>query len=159
MGQIELRQAASLVALVNVNAGPLDLKETQYGSIPRRLPVRQRAICGDGPTIPGRPLPLSRLPQASRALFHASAIFPENSVTIDGETRDYAGRHFCPRCGSTVFARSGDEIEVNLGSLDAPDQLMPTYESWTVRRESWLPQFPLKRRYERDRDETSRFEE
>lgn len=36
---------------------------------------------------------------------------------------------------------------------------MPTYESWTVRRESWLPQFPLKRRYERDRDETSRFEE
>lgn len=82
------------------------------------------------------------------ALFHASAIFPENSVTIDGETRDYAGRHFCPRCGSTVFARSGDEIEVNLGSLDAPDQLMPTYESWTVRRESWLPQFP-------SRDDTS----
>jgi hypothetical protein len=60
---------------------------------------------------------------------------------------------------SIVFARTGDEIEVNLGSLDAPDQLMPTYESWTVRRESWLPPFPLKRRYERDRDETSRFED
>ena len=66
------------------------------------------------------------------ALFHASAIFPQDAVTIDGETRDYAGRFFCPRCGSPVFARTADEIEVNLGSLDAPDQLMPTYESWIV---------------------------
>ena len=73
------------------------------------------------------------------ALFHASAVFPHNSVTIDGETRDYAGRFFCPRCGSSIFARTADEIEVNLGSLDAPDQLKPTYESWIVRRESWSP--------------------
>ena len=80
-------------------------------------------------------------------------------MTIEGETRDYAGRSFCPRCGSSVFQRSGDEIEVSLGSLDAPDQLTPTYELWTVRRESWLPPFPLANRYERDRDPTSRFEE
>src|SRR5688572_7522888 len=92
------------------------------------------------------------------ALFHASAIFPQEAVTIEGETRDYAGRFFCPRCGSSVFGRSADEIEVNLGSLDAPDQLKPTYELWTVRRESWLPAFPLTKRYERDRDTTSRFE-
>jgi hypothetical protein len=58
-----------------------------------------------------------------------------------------------------VFSRSGDEIEVNLGSLDAPNQLRPTYELWTVRRESWLPPFPLTRRYDRDRDGTSRAEE
>jgi hypothetical protein len=80
-------------------------------------------------------------------------------VTIDGEVRDYAGRSFCPRCGSSVFSRSGDELEVNLGSLDAPDQLWPTYELWTIRRESWLPPFPLARRYERDRDATGRSEE
>jgi hypothetical protein len=86
-------------------------------------------------------------------------VFPQDAVTIDGETRDYAGRFFCPRCGSSIFGRSADEIEVNLGSLDAPDQLMPTYESWIVRRESWLPPFPLTRRYDRDRDATSRFEE
>jgi hypothetical protein len=36
---------------------------------------------------------------------------------------------------------------------------MPTYESWIVRRESWLPPFPLGRRYERDRDAASRFED
>ena len=91
------------------------------------------------------------------ALFHASAVFPQDAVTIDGETRDYAGRFFCPRCGSSVFARSADEIEVHLGSLDAPGQLTPTYESWTVRRESWLPPFPFTRRYERDREATGRF--
>src|SRR5439155_13198022 len=92
------------------------------------------------------------------ALFHASAVFPQDAVTIDGETRDYAGRFFCPRCGSSIFARTADEIEVSLGSLDAPDQPMPTYESWVIRRESWLPPFPLRRRYERDRDATGRFE-
>jgi hypothetical protein len=60
------------------------------------------------------------------ALFHASAIFPQDAVTIEGETREYAGRSF---------------------------------ELWTIRRESWLPPFPLARHYERDRDATSRFEE
>lgn len=93
------------------------------------------------------------------ALFYAAAIFPEDAVTIECETRDYAGRFFCPRCGSSLFARSGDEIELHLGILDAPDQLMPTYESWTLRRESWLPPFPLKKRYERDRESEDRHEE
>ncbi len=80
-------------------------------------------------------------------------------MTIEGETRDYHGRHFCPHCGSSVFGRSGDEIEVNLGALDTLDQFKPTYELWTIRRESWLPPFPLTRRYERNRDASSRFEE
>ena len=93
------------------------------------------------------------------ALFHASAIFPQDAVTIEGETRDYAGRFFCPRCGSPVFGRSGDETLVNLGALDATDQLTPTYELWTVRRESWLPPFPLKKRYDHNREATGRSEE
>lgn len=90
------------------------------------------------------------------ALFHASAIFPADAVTVEGETHAYAGRHFCPRCGSSVFGRSDDEIEVNLGTLDAPDQFVPTYELWTVRREAWLPPFPLAHRYARDRESTDR---
>ena len=93
------------------------------------------------------------------ALFFAAAIFPRDAVAIEGETRDYAGRHFCPRCGSSVFAGFGDEIEIHLGSLDAPDQLVPTYECWTIRRESWLPPFPGTRRYERDRESTGRSDE
>ena len=93
------------------------------------------------------------------ALFYAAAIFPQDAVSISGAAREYAGRHFCPRCGSSVFARSGDEIEVHLGALDAPDQLTPTYENWTIRRESWLPPFPVGRCYARNRETTGRSDE
>jgi hypothetical protein len=86
------------------------------------------------------------------ALFYAVAIYPEGAVTVEGETGEYNGRHFCPRCGSSVFGRSGDEVEVHLGALDAPDQFTPTYECWTVRREAWLPEFPLEKKYVRDRE-------
>jgi hypothetical protein len=92
------------------------------------------------------------------ALFHASAIFPETAVTIEGETRHWEGRHFCPKCGSSVFSRSGDEIEVHLGSLDAPDRFVPTYELWTKRREAWLPPFPVQASHEMDEDPSERSE-
>ena len=92
------------------------------------------------------------------ALFFAAAIFPQDAVTIEGETHDYRGRCFCPRCGSSVFARYGDEIEVHLGALDAHDQLAPTYECWTIRRESWLPPFPTHRQYQHDREGGGRSE-
>jgi len=93
------------------------------------------------------------------ALFFAAAMFPEEAVTIEGTTSEYMGRHFCPHCGSSVFNRYGDEVELHLGTLDAPDQLMPTYECWTVRRESWLPPFPLAHRYGRNREGTGRSED
>ncbi len=86
------------------------------------------------------------------AVFYAAAIFPQAAVTVTGETRDYAGRFFCPRCGSSVFARSGAEVELHLGAFDAPDQFVPTYENWVVRRESWLPPFPLARHYPGNRE-------
>ncbi len=90
------------------------------------------------------------------ALFHASAIFPQDAVTVEGKTNSYEGRHFCPECGSSVYSQSDDEIELNLGSLDDPDQLRPTYELWTTRRESWLPPFPVKHRYDKDREGSGR---
>ena len=92
-------------------------------------------------------------------MFSASAVFPQDAVAIAGEPRDYAGRFFCPRCGSSVFARTADEVEVHLGALDAPDRFAPTYEGWTVRRESWLPAFPVRHRYERDRPADDRRED
>lgn len=93
------------------------------------------------------------------ALFHASAIFPQEAVTIEGEPGEYQGRFFCPRCGSPVFARSGDEVELNIGSLDQPNQVRPTYELWTIRREAFLPAFPQLKHYERDRPTEGRFED
>ncbi len=87
------------------------------------------------------------------ALFYAAAVFPQDAVTIAGAPHDHSGRHFCPACGSSVFARTGDEVEVHLGALDAPDQLRPTYESWTIRREAWLPAFPGMTQYAHGRDD------
>ena len=92
------------------------------------------------------------------ALFHGSAIFPAEAVTVTGETRAFRGRHFCPTCGSPVFGRSGDETEVNLGALDAPDRFVPTYELWTVRREGWLPPFPIAHSYTQNRPGDGRSE-
>ena len=87
------------------------------------------------------------------ALFFAAAIFPAEAVEVTGELGDYRGRCFCLRCGSSVLARSGDEVEVHLGTLDAPDQFKPGYECWTARREVWLPPFPVARLHARGRDE------
>lgn len=93
------------------------------------------------------------------ALFHASAVFPETAVTVTGEARDYMGRFFCPNCGSPVFGRWEDEIGINIGAFDSPDQFKPTYELWTVRRESWLPPFPLAKHYMQNREGEGRTEE
>lgn len=90
------------------------------------------------------------------ALFFAAAIYPAAAVTVEGETKAWKGRHFCPDCGSSVFAESGDETEVHLGALDAPDQLLPTYENWCIRREAWLPAFPVSKSFDRDRESDTR---
>ena len=85
------------------------------------------------------------------APFAAFAIFPRASVEVSGDSAEYEGRHFCPRCGSSVFAVSGDEVEVHVGCLDAPGAFTPEYELWTIRREPWLPPFDLAQHYPRDR--------
>lgn len=90
--------------------------------------------------------------------FHACGIFPREALSSEGAFSEYAGRCFCPRCGSQVFACSGDEVEISIGALDAPNQLTPTYELWTVRRESWLPALPLARQYSHDRPAAGRNE-
>ncbi len=92
------------------------------------------------------------------ALFFAAAIYPADAVSVEGETHHFGERHFCPRCGSSVFARSGDEVEVHLGTLDEPSRFVPQYENWITRRESWLPSFPGMNHYRRDREASGRVE-
>jgi len=117
--------------------------------------LRQRPNCGRRDSHTGSAfVTVSTAASIMGRFFHASAVFPQDAVTIDGEnTRLRWAVFFLSPLAARPFSHAtADEIEVNLGSLDAPDQLMPTYESWIVRRESWLPPFPLTRRYERDRD-------
>lgn len=92
------------------------------------------------------------------APFHASAIFPADAVTVTGIWHSFQDRSFCPACGSPVFARIGDEIGINLGSFDEPNQFRPTYELWTVRREAWLPPFPGLTSYRKNRENPARTE-
>lgn len=91
-------------------------------------------------------------------IFHSFAVFPLDAVTVIGETRSFKTRHFCPTCGSPLFDRWDDELELHLGCLDHPSQFTPTYECWTIRREAWLPPLPTSARYERDRKGTGRSE-
>ncbi|PRY25932.1 hypothetical protein CLV78_10122 [Aliiruegeria haliotis] len=84
------------------------------------------------------------------ALFYAAAIFPDAAVQVEGETRHYEGRHFCPHCGSSVFATTGAEVELHIGALDQPGQLVPTYECWSIRREPWLPPFATKTQHDKN---------
>ncbi len=85
------------------------------------------------------------------APFYAAAIFAQDVVKIDGDTGSYQGRHFCPTCGSSVFARTGREVEIHLGAFDAPNQFAPTYELWTSRREDWLPELPKLKSHDQQR--------
>jgi hypothetical protein len=87
----------------------------------------------------------------SGSIFGIYAIFAADAVTITGTTSEYRGRNFCPTCGSTVFGRSGDEIDVAVGAFDEPNQVVPTYELWVRRRERWLPPFDGTHRYDGDR--------
>ena len=78
-------------------------------------------------------------------------MFPEDAVTVSGETRAFKGRHFCPACGSSVFNRFDDEVELHLGALDELDRFEPTYECCTIRRETWLPPLPVRHHYQHNR--------
>lgn len=58
-------------------------------------------------------------------------------------------RTFCPACGTTLtFQNRPDSIDVTLASLDDPEAVPPTQESWLSHRLSWnarnpdLPGFP-----------------
>jgi hypothetical protein len=58
---------------------------------------------------------------------------------VAGTYSTYAGRSFCPICGSRLFDVHEHDIEIRVGSLDeAPTTLAPAREGWVKRREHWL---------------------
>ncbi len=58
--------ASSVKDLADPNRGGSRIGEMQNGPIDWRLPMRERSIRSTRSTVPGRPVSLSRLPQASR---------------------------------------------------------------------------------------------
>lgn len=72
--------------------------------------------------------------------FSATANWRADQFSMTGDLRMYERRHFCPTCGSRLFFLFAGGVEVFLGTLDeAPYNIEPMLEVWTVRRERWLP--------------------
>jgi hypothetical protein len=77
--------------------------------------------------------------KATGAAFVIYADWPRAAFTSAGQIQVFKGRSFCPACGSRVFHLSEAIVEVMIGALDdAPGDLRPTREGWTIRREHWL---------------------
>ena len=94
--------------------------------------------------------------QTSGSAFTMFAVWPRASFRSTSVVTTYRGRSFCPDCGSRLFSLRPDEAEIMVGSLDdAPSGLVPRYEIWVPRRESWLHGLPWADQHAGDRvDET-----
>jgi hypothetical protein len=74
----------------------------------------------------------------------------ESGLTIcSGVTKGYTKiadsgrwitREFCPECGSPLFTKGQSHpnmVFIKAGSLDAPELIKPTYQSWTKMAVPW----------------------
>lgn len=90
--------------------------------------------------------------QESGSAFTFYAVWPVQQFERVGETSEFGGRHFCPRCGSRLFSVDDREAEVKLGIVsEAPTRLVPGYELWIKRREPWLRPIEGAKQYEENR--------
>ncbi|MBX5045325.1 GFA family protein [Rhizobium lentis] len=81
------------------------------------------------------------------------ALWPRGDFSYTGEIATFAGRSFCPACGSRLFCLQEEAVEIRLGSLDGPPtDLEPTSEIWIKRREAWLHPLPGAEQYAEDAD-------
>lgn len=90
--------------------------------------------------------------QESGSAFTFFGVWPALQFESDGETREFRGRSFCPKCGARLFSANEHEAEIKLGILsEAPTPLKPTYELWVKRRESWLAPVDGAEQFDEDR--------
>jgi hypothetical protein len=90
--------------------------------------------------------------QESGSVFTFYGIWPAAQFERTGETTEFEGRQFCPRCGSRLFSVDEREAEIKLGALSqAPTPFVPGYELWIKRREPWLRAVEGAEQFEQDR--------
>ena len=89
----------------------------------------------------------------SGSSFATFAVWPRERFSVMGGVSTYDGRSFCPHCGSRLFNLTDDEAEIRIGSLDdSPSNLVPSYEIWNKRRETWLHPVEGADQFPEDRD-------
>jgi hypothetical protein len=87
--------------------------------------------------------------------FFARALFPQDALTIEGETGRYPSsdaidRVFCRICGTRLFSwrTNGSAAGVALAAFDDRNAFMPTEHIWVSEKMDWvrlddsLPQYP-----------------
>jgi hypothetical protein len=88
----------------------------------------------------------------SGSVFVVYAHWRNDQAEVTGDFATFAGRSFCPVCGSRLFSRHEADIEIRVGSLDeAPTTLGPPgLEGWVKRREDWLAPTPGAKSFDED---------
>ncbi len=80
----------------------------------------------------------------------AWAMFPQSSVTVTGEPREYASspgtiRQFCGTCGTGLFYRNEaifpGQIDIQAATLDDPDTLPPEARIQMADAPAWFARF------------------
>lgn len=86
--------------------------------------------------------------KAHASAFNPFVVYDRAAVEVRGAPRRWVSspgyvRAFCEACGSRVYGETGEELELSAGSFDEVGEVAPQYESWTIRREPWLPPLPV----------------
>ncbi len=87
--------------------------------------------------------------------YYARALFPQDALTVEGETSRYPtserlDRVFCTRCGTRLFSwrTNGTAAGVSLAAFDDRNAFAPTEHIWVSEKIDWvrlddgLPQYP-----------------
>lgn len=88
--------------------------------------------------------------QRSGSAFAVQARFPEEKVTIEGQSRTWIQRadsgnvitfHFCPECGATVHYRIEGKFDglvaIPVGAFADPNFPAPRFSVWEERKHDW----------------------
>jgi hypothetical protein len=107
-------------------------------------------------TVSGEPVRVSichcfACQQRTGSSYGYQARFPEDRVTVSGESHEYArdadedgaGRtfNFCPRCGSTVYFTCDEMpglVAIAVGAFADPDFAVPAFSVWEERKHGWV---------------------
>ncbi len=94
--------------------------------------------------------------KAHGAPFYPFVVFARDQVELSGPVASWQStpaydRRFCTACGSRVASTSEEEIELVATQFDVAGLFPPEYESWTIRRVTWLAPLNVPQ-FDRDRE-------
>lgn len=141
---------AVYISLGNTSAAFSSLHQPEYKMLKRT----GRCLCGDVQyEIVGEPF-IARICwcqvcQKISGNGTANAIFPSAAIAVSGAMSSFTSsadsgneitRHFCPKCGSHLFANASASPQfrvVRLGTFDDPSSIVPTINMWVSSAPSW----------------------